>query len=61
METTALKTVWSELALQVLAGRVPSEQNLHEILACPDGEILSLLDAAYQIRKAHFGNRVQLY
>ena len=61
METAAIKTDWNELAEQVLAGQSPSEQTLHDVLTCPNEELLSLLQAAYQVRKAHFGNQVQLY
>ncbi len=61
METTTIRTNWNELAEQVLAGQTPAEQTLHDILTCPDEEILPLLHAAYQVRKAHFGNQVQLY
>lgn len=62
METAAInKTDWNELAEQVLAGQSPSEQTLHDVLTCPNEEILPLLQAAYQVRKAHFGNQVQLY
>ncbi len=61
MQTTIANNNWNELAEQVLAGRSPDEQVLHDILSCPDDELLSLLHAAYQVRKTHFGNQVQLY
>ena len=52
---------WNKLAGRVLSGhRLTQEEGL-EVLRCPDEELLALLDAAYQVRRAHFGNTVQLY
>ncbi len=51
---------WHELAERVLEGhRLTNEEGL-AILASPDAELLALLDAAYQVRKRYFGNRVHL-
>ncbi len=52
---------WHELADQVLAGDKLTAEQAQSILACPDEELLSLLDAAYQVRRQHFANKVQLY
>ncbi|MGI9455749.1 MAG: biotin synthase BioB, partial [Aeoliella sp.] len=52
---------WQELAARVLEGESLSADEAELILAAPDGELLALLDAAYQVRRRHFGNQVQLY
>jgi biotin synthase len=52
---------WTELAEQVLAGRRLTREEGLAILSADDGEVLGLLDAAWRIRRAHFGNEVQLY
>lgn len=52
---------WHQLAEQVLAGEPLSAAQAESILAAPDTELLTLLDAAYQVRHRHFGNQVQLY
>ncbi|TWT41637.1 biotin synthase BioB [Botrimarina hoheduenensis] len=57
----AASQVWSSLADRVLAGLPITEAEALAVLACPDNELLSLLDAAYRVRRKHFGNRVQLY
>lgn len=52
---------WNGLAERVLAGRPVAREDALAILRCPDEELLSLLDAAFEIRRAYFGKRVQLY
>ncbi len=52
---------WTDLADQVLAGEVLSAEQGREILGSNDTELLSLLDAAYRVRREYFGNKVQLY
>jgi biotin synthase len=52
---------WSELADRVLSGDVPTRDEALAILDAPDDELLALLDAAFRIRRAHFGTTVQLY
>ncbi len=52
---------WASMADKVLAGEKLSIEEAHEVLACPDDEILQLMDAAYRVRREHFGKRVQLY
>lgn len=54
-------TNWQEFAGRVLEGHRLTEAEALSVLACPDTELLSLLDAVYRVRRAHFGNRVQLY
>ncbi|MDZ7618539.1 MAG: biotin synthase BioB [Patescibacteria group bacterium] len=51
---------WHELADRVLEGyRLTKEEGL-AVLNSPDSELLTLLDAAYQVRRHYFGNRVHL-
>ncbi|MEM9186300.1 MAG: biotin synthase BioB [Planctomycetota bacterium] len=52
---------WNALADQVLAGAPLTAEQAESVLACPDGELLALLDAAYRVRQQYFGRRVQLY
>lgn len=52
---------WDELATQVLAGYSLTPDEALAILASPDEQILALLSAAYRLRRAYFGNTVQLY
>ncbi|MFV0444197.1 MAG: biotin synthase BioB [Planctomycetaceae bacterium] len=49
------------MADRVLAGEVLGRDDAAAILNCPDVEILSLLDAAFRVRREHFGLTVQLY
>ncbi len=51
---------WKELALEVLQGKVLSNQDALEILNSPDEEILELLNGSYVIRHHYFGNKVKL-
>jgi len=52
---------WRELAQRVLAGHRATADEALAILRAPDGELLDILAAAYQIRRRWFGNTVQLY
>jgi biotin synthase len=61
MATAETITNWNTLAEQVLTGEQLSRGQAVSILAAPDTELLSLLDAAYRVRHKHFGNVVQLY
>lgn len=60
-ESTTTAGSWRDLADLVLAGHRLSRDEGLAILSADDGEVLSLLDAAWRIRKEHFGNQVQLY
>ncbi len=53
--------LWDELATQVLDGYSLTQDEALAILESPDEQILELLAAAYRLRRAHFGNTVQLY
>lgn len=52
---------WNALARRVLAGEPISPEAALAVLRAPDEELLSLLAAAYEVRRAHFGKTVQLY
>lgn len=58
--TTNLNT-WSDLADRVLAGHALTKEEGLAILSSDDTELLSLLDAAWRVRRHHFGNDVHLY
>ncbi|MFL8937839.1 biotin synthase BioB [Rossellomorea oryzaecorticis] len=51
---------WKDLALEVIQGKELSDGEALSILQCPDGELLELLNGAYQIRKHYYGNKVKL-
>ena len=52
---------WDQLADHVLAGKSISRDDGLAVLACPDDELLALLDATFHVRREHFGTQVQLY
>lgn len=51
---------WKNLADKVLEGYVIQKEEAMSILKSPDDEILSLMDAVFQIRKHYFGKKVKL-
>src|SRR3982751_4780525 len=53
--------MWSVLADKVLAGQVPTRAEAAAVLHAPAGETLTLLDAAFRVRRAHWGLRVSLH
>lgn len=59
--TKTTRTDWSAMAQRVLAGGQITEDEARQVLACPDDELLALVDAAYRVRLEHFGKRVQMY
>mgnify|MGYP006427704243 FL=1 len=52
---------YRELAGRVIAGERVSRQDGEAILDSPDGDLLSLLDAAFKIRRRYFGLSVQIH
>ena len=52
---------WSALADQALAGAVVSRDAARAVLHAPADELLGLLDAAFRVRRAHWGRRVSLH
>lgn len=52
---------WSALARRILGDQALTRDEGLAILNAPDSELLSLLDAAWQVRHRHFGRKVHLY
>ncbi|MEQ9408491.1 MAG: biotin synthase BioB [Fuerstiella sp.] len=52
---------FSDLAEIVLNGGQITREDALSILQADDAQLLGLLDAAFQVRRAHFGTSVQLY
>ena len=52
---------FSDLADDVLHGESISRETAIGLLNVSDDEVLALLDAAYRVRRQHFGKSVQLY
>lgn len=52
---------YRRLADEVLAGRRLTSAEALAILRAPDDDLLAVLDAAFRVRRAHFGLTVQLY
>jgi biotin synthase len=52
---------WAALAAQSLAGQSLSRDQAREVLHAPEDELLSLLDAAFRVRRHHFGRRVLIH
>ncbi|CAN5142028.1 biotin synthase BioB [soil metagenome] len=53
--------MWSTLADKALSGTVISRDEARAVLHAPATEILALLDAAFRVRRAHWGLRVSLH
>ncbi|OUM94305.1 MAG: biotin synthase BioB [Thermobacillus sp. ZCTH02-B1] len=51
---------WNALADKALAGRCLSAEESLAVLQADDGEVLALLNAAFRVRRHHFGTRVKL-
>jgi biotin synthase len=56
-----MQSTWSALADRVLAGSVPSRDEAHAVLHAGPDDTLALLDAAFTVRRAHWGRRVSLH
>src|SRR6185436_16016005 len=52
---------WSALADEALAGAVISREAARAVLHAAPDELLGLLDAAFRVRRAHWGRRVSLH
>src|SRR3954469_23477680 len=52
---------WSALADKALSGDVVSREEARAVLHAPADELLALLDAAFRVRRAHWGRRVSLH
>src|SRR5215467_12884665 len=54
-------TTWSALADKALAGEVVTREDARSVLHAPADDTLALLDAAFRVRRAHWGRRVSLH
>ena len=52
---------WKAVASRILSGEPLTREEGLAVLATSDEHLLHLLDAAFQVRLAHFGRAVQLY
>ena len=52
---------WSALADKVLAGGAVTREEARAVLHAPADDLLALLDAAFRLRRAHWGRRVSLH
>ena len=52
---------WRELADIALQGDAITTDDARAVLRSPDGELLPLLDAAFQVRERHHGREVRLH
>jgi biotin synthase len=60
MSQSPASTPWSSFARKALAGESLSRSECMEVLHAPEDELLSLLDAAFTVRRAHFGRSVHI-
>ena len=51
---------WARLAERSLAGEALSREEALAILCLPDDQVPALLQAAFEVRRAHFGKRVKV-
>src|SRR6185436_1237584 len=58
---TPSRPQWSALADKVLAGGAVARDEARAVLHAPEDELLALLDAAFRVRRAHWGRRVSLH
>src|SRR5215510_3407022 len=52
---------WSALADRCLAGDLPTRDAMRAVLHATADELLAVLDAAFRVRRAHWGRRVSLH
>ena len=53
--------MWLTLATKSLAGTALTRDEARSVLHAPADELLALLDAAFTVRRAHWGRRVSLH
>src|SRR5215510_276991 len=54
-------SIWSALADTALAGEAVTRDQARAVLHAPADELLGLLDAAFRVRREHWGRRVSLH
>ncbi len=59
--STATRTDWTDLADQVLAGDAIDRSQAMAVLESGDDELLAVLDAAFRVRRHHFGRAVKVH
>ncbi len=59
--SSATSISWQALAERTLAGQPLGRDDARAVLAAPDGDILGLLGAAFEVRRAHHGLRVHIH
>ncbi|HSR96271.1 MAG TPA: biotin synthase BioB [Kofleriaceae bacterium] len=52
---------WSALADKTLAGGAITRDEARAVLGAPKDDLLALLDAAFRVRRAHWGRRVSIH
>src|SRR3954452_7000618 len=52
---------WSALADKALAGEIVTREEARAVLHAPPDDALALLDAAFAVRRHHWGRRVSLH
>jgi biotin synthase len=60
MSELVVTSRWQALADRALAGEPLEREEALAVLCAPDDELLALLDAAFRVRRAHFGVLVKL-
>src|SRR5580765_1726609 len=53
--------MWSQLADTALSGTLLSRDEARAVIDAPPDDLLALLDAAFRVRRAHWGRRVSLH
>ena len=56
-----MSSKWSALSDEEIAGAVIEREAARAVLHAPAEELLALLDAAFRVRRAHWGRRVSLH
>ncbi len=56
-----IPTDWNALATAAIGGAVPTRAHASAVLHAPADELLALLDAAFAVRRHHWGRRVSLH
>lgn len=56
-----MTTTWSAIADTALTGELVTREQARAALRAPEDELLAVLDAAFRVRRAHWGRRVSLH
>ena len=60
LATVAVVNRWEAFADKALAGELLTRGEALSVLSADDDQLLRVLDAAYRVRRAHFGRKVKL-